>query len=54
MTTFNINYSPVVLVGLFCGLLCLWVLTGRDKFRGPRIEEEKWEREMMSDGLKIT
>lgn len=47
VTTSNINYSPVVLIGLLLVILGLWFATGH-KFRGPRIE---WE---MGDNVKIT
>lgn len=47
VTTLNINYTPVVFVGLFLLLLGLWFVNG-GKFRGPKLN---WE---MGDNMKIT
>lgn len=44
VTTTNMNYTSVILVGLFLVILCLWVTRGH-KFTGPKID---WE------ALKLT
>lgn len=38
MTAFNINYTPVVLVGLYLIILAMWFKAGA-KFRGPKIDD---------------
>lgn len=37
VTTGNMNYTPVILVGLFAVILSLWYIRGR-KFVGPKID----------------
>ena len=44
VTTTNMNYTPVILVGLFIVIMCFWLTRG-EKFTGPKID---WER------LKLT
>ena len=39
VTTANMNYTPVILFGLFIVILCLWYTRGK-QFVGPRID---WE-----------
>ena len=39
VTVGNMNYTPVILVGLFVVILGLWFTTGK-KFMGPKID---WE-----------
>ncbi|KAI9718467.1 MAG: hypothetical protein M1828_006712 [Chrysothrix sp. TS-e1954] len=40
VTTANANYTPVILVGLFVLIMCVWFTRGK-KFTGPKID---WER----------
>lgn len=44
VTAANMNYTPVILVGLFAVILGLWAMRGK-KFIGPKID---W------DALKMT
>ncbi len=39
VTTSNMNYTPVILFGLFFIIMCFWFTRGK-KFRGPKID---WE-----------
>ena len=39
VTTSNMNYTPVILFGLFFIIMCFWFTRGR-KFTGPKID---WE-----------
>jgi hypothetical protein len=39
-----LNYSFVILVGLFVIILLLWFLNGRHRFRGPTIDWEMLKR----------
>ena len=40
VTTANVNYTPVILVGLFVIIMFLWFTRGK-KFTGPKVD---WER----------
>jgi choline transport protein len=47
----TMNYSSVVMVGLFSIILGLWFFDGRKKFKGPRID---WDliKEANKESLK--
>lgn len=34
----SMNYTSVVLVGLFAIIICLWFILGREQFEGPHID----------------
>lgn len=40
VTTANMNYTPVILVGLFIIIMCFWYTRGK-QFKGPKVD---WER----------
>lgn len=40
VTSRNANYTPVVLIGLFCAILGVWFSSVGQGFEGPRID---WE-----------
>ena len=34
----NINYTPIVLIGMFITILTLWIVAGKQRFKGPKID----------------
>lgn len=34
----SMNYTPVILVGIFAIINLIWIVSGRKKFEGPQID----------------